>query len=107
MRKSRQIAVVVSAILGITTLATTALANPAMLPDHPGHPMKVLKDPVRGQSLANDAGRSNYFGQEALKQSSMAGNEDLKTLSDVAQELDKKNEGLSIATESQDSQQNQ
>lgn len=45
---------------------STALANPAMLPDHPGYPMGKAVDPVIGQSLANDPGRMNATGQGAL-----------------------------------------
>lgn len=46
-----------------------------MLPDHPGHPMKPLKSPVTGQSLANDPGRNLYTGQKALVEGSKSGNE--------------------------------
>jgi hypothetical protein len=55
-----------------------ALANPSMLPDHPGHPMKPLKSPVTGQSLANDPGQELFTGQEALNAATKAGNQDMK-----------------------------
>ena len=53
-------------ILGAMVFAGTAMANPAMLPDHPGHPMKPLKSPLTGQSLANDPGRSLWTGEKAI-----------------------------------------
>ena len=59
-------------------LASVAFANPAMLPKHPGHPMKPLKSPVTGQSLANDPGRDNQFGQEALDEAAKSANENMK-----------------------------
>ncbi|OQW37657.1 MAG: hypothetical protein A4E19_13365 [Nitrospira sp. SG-bin1] len=43
-----------------------ALANPAMLPKHPGYPMGKAVDPVTGQSLANDPDQPNARNQEAL-----------------------------------------
>lgn len=42
------------------------LANPAMLPKHPGYPMGKAVDPVTGQSLANDPGQANARHEEAL-----------------------------------------
>jgi hypothetical protein len=36
----------------------SVLANPSMLPDHPGYPMGSAVDPVYGLSVANDPGRS-------------------------------------------------
>ncbi len=35
------------------------LANPTMLPKHPGYPMGKAVDPVSGQLLANDPGQTN------------------------------------------------
>jgi len=61
--------IVGGALLGIVMIAGTALANPAMLPDHPGHPMKAMKSPVTGQSLANDPGKNLWTGQKALQES--------------------------------------
>jgi len=49
-----------------------------MLPDHPGHPMKPLKSPVTGQSLANDPGQEIFTGQEALDAATKEGNQDMK-----------------------------
>jgi len=43
-----------------------ALANPDMLPKHPGYPMGKAIDPVSGQSLANDPGQVNATGDSSL-----------------------------------------
>ena len=43
-----------------------ALANPAMLPEHPGHPMSDLRDPVNNMPLANDPARDVWTGATAL-----------------------------------------
>ncbi len=84
-------------ILGMTTISllafmSLAFANPAMLPAHPGHPMKPLKDPILGQSLANDAGRSPLYEEKALEKSTEEANEDFKILSDAAKEKKMKRE---------------
>jgi hypothetical protein len=52
------------AVLALTT--APAAANPTMLPKHPGYPMDKATDPVKGQSLANDAGQQNDIGDKAL-----------------------------------------
>ena len=46
--------------------ASTARANPALLPHHPGYPMGKAVDPVGGQSLANDPGQTNASGEKAI-----------------------------------------
>ena len=50
-------------------VTTVAFGNPTMLPQHPGYPMNKAIDPVTGQSLANDPGRSNAVGDSALHKS--------------------------------------
>jgi hypothetical protein len=50
-------------------VAAVAFGNPTMLPQHPGYPMDKAVDPIAGQSLANDPGRSNAIGDSALRQS--------------------------------------
>ena len=50
-------------------------ANPAMLPKHPGHPMGDLKDPITGQSLANDPGQSLWTGSAALEKGAVSHDE--------------------------------
>lgn len=42
------------------------LANPTMLPKHPGYPMGKAVDPVKGQLLANDPGQTNATGENSL-----------------------------------------
>ncbi len=44
-----------------------ALANPDLLPKHPGYPMGKLVDPVKGQPLANDSGQTSASGENALE----------------------------------------
>lgn len=58
--------VLMTGILG----ASVALGNPSLLPKHPGYPMGKAIDPVSGQSLANDPGRSNAGGESALNRAS-------------------------------------
>jgi len=43
-----------------------AVANPDMLPKHPGYPMGKAVDPVIGQPLANDPGQINATGENSL-----------------------------------------
>ena len=47
-------------------VASLALANPNMLPKHPGYPTGKSVDPVKGQPLANDPGQTNVSGERAL-----------------------------------------
>ena len=44
------------------------LANPALLPKHPGYPIGKAVDPVRGQSFANDPGQTDATGENSLAQ---------------------------------------
>lgn len=44
------------------------LANPTMLPKHPGYPMGQAVDPVGGQALAYDPGQINATGEKSLAQ---------------------------------------
>lgn len=57
--------VAVSAVIGGGLCASVALANPAMLPKHPGYPMGKSVSPVTGQPLANDPGQTNASGEKA------------------------------------------
>jgi len=50
-------------------VVSLALANPDMLPKHPGYPMGKSVDPVKGQALANDPGQTNASGENALVES--------------------------------------
>jgi len=51
---------------GVFLAITLAVANPDMLPKHPGYPMGKAVDPVKGQSLANDPGQTNATGEGSL-----------------------------------------
>ena len=51
---------------GVFSMASLAVANPAMLPKHEGYPMGKAMDPVNGQSLANDPGQRNASGERSL-----------------------------------------
>ena len=46
-----------------------ALANPALLPNHEGYPMKNTGNPVNGQSTANDPGQKDAYGASTLSKS--------------------------------------
>ena len=58
------ITVFIVALLSISL----SLANPTLLPKHPGYPMGKAVDPVSGQSLANDPGQTNATGEKSLAQ---------------------------------------
>ena len=60
---------------GILFLVSTAFANPAMLPKHPGYPAGNPTSPVTGQSLANDTGQTNAYGESASIAAASAGTE--------------------------------
>jgi hypothetical protein len=62
--KTSTIVLLTSGVVSVTV--SLALANPAMLPKHPGYPMGKAVDPVTGQSLANDPGQANARNQEPL-----------------------------------------
>jgi hypothetical protein len=57
-------------MIGASIMLTSSLvfANPSMLPNHPGYPMGAAKDPVTGQSVANDPGQPVPTREEALRQ---------------------------------------
>lgn len=71
--------VLLGSLAGTCLLATVAFANPSMVPDHPGYPMKASKSPVSGVPTANDPGQENLYGQEALNAATKEFTEDLKT----------------------------
>ncbi|MBM4124226.1 MAG: hypothetical protein FJ246_04635 [Nitrospira sp.] len=59
----------VAAVLGVAFSLSVALANPALLPKHPGYPGGDAKSPVTGQPLSNDGGQTNAVGTSALEHS--------------------------------------
>lgn len=52
-------------VVGLGMSATLVLANPALLPKHPGYPAGAAVSPVTGQPLANDPGQANLAGEKA------------------------------------------
>ncbi|MDT3778500.1 hypothetical protein PJI16_13115 [Nitrospira sp. MA-1] len=71
--------VLLGSLAGTCLLATVAFANPSMLPDHAGYPMKETKSPVTGSSTAYDSGQENLYGQKALNAATKEYTEDLET----------------------------
>lgn len=65
MNRQLFIILMIGSFLGISALA---MGNPATLPQHPGYPMGEAKDPVTGQSVANDPGKSPPSQEESLRQ---------------------------------------
>ena len=62
--------VLLTVFLVVLLSISLVLANPTMLPKHPGYPMGKAVDPVSGQSLANDPGQINATGENSLAQAS-------------------------------------
>ena len=71
--------VILGSLAGICLLGTVAFANPSLVPDHPGYPMKESKSPVSGVSTANDPGQENLYGQNALNAATKEYTKDMKT----------------------------
>ncbi|HSF67834.1 MAG TPA: hypothetical protein VLA67_10450 [Nitrospiraceae bacterium] len=63
--------VLLIAFIVLLSASALALANPTMLPKHPGYPMGKAVDPVSGQSLANDPGQTNATGEKSLTQAAV------------------------------------
>lgn len=59
-----------TAFFAVLLSMSLVLANPTMLPNHPGYPMGKAVDPVGGQSLANDPGQTNATGENSLAKAS-------------------------------------
>jgi hypothetical protein len=70
--------VLLGSLAGTCLMGTVAFANPSMVPDHPGYPMKGSKSPVTDVPTANDPGRENFYGQEALNAATKEFTQDLK-----------------------------
>ena len=62
--------VVLTAVFAVLLSISLVVANPTMLPNHPGYPLDKTVDPVGGQSLANDPGQTNATGENSLAQAS-------------------------------------
>ncbi len=78
--------ILLGSLAGTCLIATVAFANPALLPDHAGYPMKESKSPVSGVSTANDPGQENLYGEKALNAATKEYTEDLKTRRSGARE---------------------
>jgi hypothetical protein len=70
--------VLLGSLAGTCLIGTVAFANPSMVPDHPGYPMKESKSPVSDVPTANDPGKENLYGQEALNAATKEFTQDLK-----------------------------
>lgn len=55
----------ISVLGSIGLCFSVAMANPSMLPKHPGYPAANDVSPVTGQPLANDSGSTNATGEKA------------------------------------------
>lgn len=70
--------IIAGSVAGLCLVGSAALANPSMVPDHPGYPMSKSKSPVSNVPTANDPGQEAIYGQKALEAATSAGNEDQK-----------------------------
>ncbi len=65
---NRHLITIICVLVSFLFISTLALGNPATLPQHPGYPMGEAKDPVTGQSVANDPGQSPPSQEDSLRQ---------------------------------------
>jgi len=65
--------ILIAAVMVVLLGKALAVANPSMLPKHPGYPMDKAVDPVKGQSLANDPGQTNATGEQSLMKAAASG----------------------------------
>ncbi len=70
MKITLMVTLTILLVLGFSL--SLALANPSMLPTHPGYPAGKAVSPVTGQLLANDAGQTNATGEKALLEGAAA-----------------------------------
>jgi hypothetical protein len=73
--------------LGVAFSVSLALANPSLLPKHPGYPGGQAVSPVTGQSLANDSGQTNMGGEKARLES--AARNSTHTMQELKSETDR------------------
>jgi hypothetical protein len=64
--------IIAGSVAGLCLVGSAALANPSMVPDHPGYPMTKSKSPVSNVPTANDPGQEAMYGQKALNAASMS-----------------------------------
>lgn len=60
--------VLLTVFIVVLSSISLVMANPSMLPKHPGYPMGKAVDPVSGKLLANDPGQANATGDNSLAQ---------------------------------------
>jgi hypothetical protein len=70
--------IIAGSVAGLCLVGSAALANPSMVPDHPGYPMSKSKSPVSNVPTANDPGQEAMYGQKALNAATRADNQDQK-----------------------------
>ena len=80
----KTVIVFVAGVIGVSFSAALVLANPALLPKHPGYPSKASVSPVNGQPLANDPGQENAVGEKASLEAASA--EDAHSMQKLDQE---------------------
>ena len=66
--------------IGLVVSASLVLANPALLPKHPGYPGANAQSPVNGQSTSNDPGQASGGGENAMLQSAEYGKHSTQSL---------------------------
>ena len=87
--------VAIAVLLGLGFSLSLALANPALLPKHPGYPAGDAVSPVTGQPLTNDPGQTNAFGEKAVLEAASAEDAHVsQTLIDPNNERLMKKEGV-------------
>lgn len=64
----RWLITVVTSLVSVGFSLSFVLANPAMIPDHPGYQMGAAKDPVVGMALANDPGQAPLSREQGLRE---------------------------------------
>jgi hypothetical protein len=68
----KRYAAMILALVAVGLYGSLAMANPAMLPNHPGYPASSDTSPVTGQALANDAGQLNLKVEESSLEAAAA-----------------------------------
>lgn len=80
--------IIAGSVAGLCLVGSAALANPSLVPDHPGYPMSKSKSPVSNVPTANDPGQESMFGQKALNAATREDNQDqiLRSRSSLSEE---------------------
>jgi len=67
----RWVSLLICSFIIIVLGSTSAWGNPSMLPQHPGYQMHDAKDPVTGQSVANDTGQVPLPYEKAVEEAAV------------------------------------